>query len=145
MFNLKIIDKFKEGPKSFKIGVLLLCLGWALVYWAYFILFKNEPVGRQLYLLLGVGVSICLLVAAARPWARKMTLFFNIAIILFFTILFYDMFFVEKILLIHMISIPVIISFAASIYFLFKKDTANFFILHDPKREESTSSDAEKT
>ncbi len=144
MFDLKLINKFKEGPQSFKFAVLLLCLGWAMVYLAYFDLFPNEALGRDLYLLLGVGVAICLLVAAARPWARKMTLFFNIAIVLFFTILGVNAFLVEKILLIHVLSIFIVMSFIASTYFLFKKDTAAFFILHGPNRPDSPSSDAEK-
>ncbi len=145
MFNLKIIDKFKQGPKSFKFGILLLCLGWALNYLVYYKYFMHDMPEKTLYLQLGVGVAMCLLVAAARPWARKMTLFFNIALVLLYTIPAASTFAVEEIKLINVLSILIIASISASTYFLFKKETGTFFILHDPKREESNSSDAEKT
>ncbi len=144
MFDLKLISKFKEGPQTFKYAVLLLCLGWAMVYLSYYLLFPDDALGRELYLLLGVGLSICILVAAARPWARKMVLFFNIAIVLFFSILAYNIVLVEKILFVHILSVFIIFSFIASTYFLFKKDTGAFFLLHAPGRQDSPSSDAEK-
>lgn len=78
---------FKEYPKKVNLAILFLCLGWALHYYFYFSYLGAQDSPKTLYLQLGVGIGICVLVAAIKQWARMMCIFFNIGMVAMYALL----------------------------------------------------------
>ncbi len=68
-------------PAKVNLAILFLCLGWATHFLFYFTYLSDQFPPRTTYLQLGVGIGICVLVAAIKQWARRMCIFFNIGMI----------------------------------------------------------------
>jgi hypothetical protein len=78
---------FKAYPRNVNLAILFLSLGWALHYFFYFTYLGAKDPPKTIYLQVGVGVGICVLVAAIKQWARMLCIFFNIGMIAMYLLL----------------------------------------------------------
>ncbi len=122
MFNTTI--KFGTYPPAVKKAIACLSLGWLAHLIFYFNFFTGEVLVRNDYLMAGIGIAICYFVAAVNPWARALSIFFNIGILVIYLVLlaFQDVGFKLQVL-----TVAVIVFFALATYYLLRKETAEFF------------------
>jgi len=130
---LSILKNWGEMPQSVKNAIIALFAGWAATYLFYFSVIFDGQSERVTYLLLGVGLGICYCVATIRVWARRLCIFFNIAMVVTFawaagifawTAFVYDQ--TDKLGLFGLTAF-IAAAFAFSLYSLLKKDTARYF------------------
>ena len=127
-FNLR------EYPKKVNLAILFLCLGWALHYYFYFTYLGNQDPPKTIYLQLGVGIGICVLVAAIKQWARMMCIFFNIGIIAMYLLLTFNYHLLGK-RLEAVVTGVVVLLFILATYWLLTGDVRRFFRERNPKIE----------
>jgi Ca2+/Na+ antiporter len=124
-------------PPSVRNAIIALLVGWAAHYIFYFGFIAEDQPERVTYLQLGVGIGICYCVATIRKWARKLCIFFNIAMVatyLVFAIVFAYVDQVGRFALTAFIAA----AFAFSLYSLLQKETAQFFSPPEKDKEQET-------
>jgi hypothetical protein len=134
-FMLSMPKQWSEMPPSVKNAIIALLVGWTAHYIFYFVFIAESQSERVTYLQLGVGIGICYCVATIRKWARKLCIFFNIAMVatyLVFAIVFAYVDQVGRFVLTAFIAV----AFAFSLYFLLRKETAHFF--SPPEKDNQT-------
>jgi hypothetical protein len=132
---LAMPQKWDIMPSSVKNAIIFLIVGWAAHYILFFGFLAEDQPERIIYLQLGVGIGICYCVATVRKWARRLCIFFNIIMVpmyLLFAIAFAQG---GKIGLFALTALIAAV-FAFSLYFLLKKETAQFFSPPEENKEE---------
>ena len=122
MFKTAI--KFGTYPRNVKRGIVCLTLGWIVHLAFYFKFFTGDVLVRNDYLMAVVGIAICYFVASINTWARALSFFFNIGILVIYLAL---LVFQKADFELQMLTITVIVLFALATYYLLRKDTAEFF------------------
>lgn len=125
---------FSTFPSSAKKGIVFLLLGWAghfLFIYTFFEAFEVE-FGQQLWLQqFIIALVVCFFTIRVRNWARVLCIVCNfmiIALYLFVTALF----FTSRIgFAMHAAANAIL--FSLSTFFLFMRDTSDFFKLHSPR------------
>jgi hypothetical protein len=135
------VPPFKLFPKRVKNGILFMFLGWVwhFFYLTQFFSFQDE---WRMYFkhLVAAGVLI-FFVIRVRAWARM----FSLVLIPGLVVLNYGRILAENIYLdrhttaSYFLALLVIIFFSLSVYFLFHKETAEFFKTHNPKPDDTES------
>jgi hypothetical protein len=132
--------KWEEKPPSVKNAIIAFLAGWIAHYLFYFGVIAEDQSERVTYLQLGVGIGICYCVVTIRKWARRLCIFFNIVMV--------PMYFLFSIAFaqggkmgLFALTAFISMAFAASLYFLLKKETAQFF--SPPEKDEKQESDDE--
>jgi len=105
-------------------AIVCLTLGWIVHLVYYFKFFTGEVLVRNDYLMAVVGIAICFFVASINTWARALSLFFNIGIMVIYLAL---LAFQKTNFGLQVMTITVIVLFALATYYLLRKDTAEFF------------------
>ena len=139
---LSMPRKWDEMPPSVRNAIIALLAGWAAHYIFYFGFIAEDQPERVTYLQLGVGIGICYCVATIRKWARKLCIFFNIAMVatyLVFAIVFAYVDQVGRFALTAFIAA----AFAFSLYSLLQKETAQFF--SPPEKDKEAETGAQET
>jgi hypothetical protein len=122
MYNTAI--KFGTYPRNVRRGIVCLTLGWIVHLVYYFKFFTGEVLVRNDYLMAVIGIAICFFVASINTWARALSLFFNIGIMVIYLAL---LLFQKADFGLQVMSATVIVLFALATYYLLRKDTAEFF------------------
>lgn len=137
---LSMPRKWEEMPASVKNAIIALLAGWIAHYLFYFGVIAEDQSERVTYLQLGVGIGICYCVVTIRKWARRLCIFFNIVMV--------PMYFLFSIAFaqggkmgLFALTAFISLAFAASLFFLLKKETAQFF--SPPEKEENQESNDE--
>ena len=124
MFNTAI--KFKTYPNNVKKAIVCLTLGWIVHLIFYFKFLPGEVLARSDVLMMAVGLLVCFFVASINPWARMLSLFGNIVILV--TYLYLAMLVFQKPAFgLQVMTTSVIVLFSLATYYLLRKDTAEFF------------------
>jgi O-antigen ligase len=124
MFNTAI--KFKTYPNNVKKAIVCLTLGWIVHLIFYFKFLPGEVLARSDVLMVAVGLLVCFFVASINPWARMLSLFGNIVILV--TYLYLAMLVFQKPAFgLQVMTTSVIVLFSLATYYLLRKDTAEFF------------------
>ena len=124
MFNTAI--KFKTYPNNVKKAIVCLALGWIVHLIFYFKFLPGEVLARSDVLMVAVGLLVCFFVASINPWARMLSLFGNIVILV--TYLYLAMLVFQKPAFgLQVMTTSVIVLFSLATYYLLRKDTAEFF------------------
>ena len=124
MFNTAI--KFETYPSNVKKAIVCLTLGWIVHLVFYFKFLPGEVSARSDVLMVAVGILVCFFVASINTWARMLSLFGNIIILV--TYLYLAMLVFQKPAFgLQVMTTTVIVLFALATYFLLRKDTAEFF------------------
>jgi hypothetical protein len=107
-----------------KRGIACLTLGWIVHLAFYFKFFTGEVLVRSDYLMVVIGIAICYFVASINTWARALSFFFNIGILVIYLAL---LVFQKSDFELQVLTITVLILFVMATYYLLRKDTAEFF------------------
>ena len=92
----------------------------------YFKFLPGEVLARSDVLMVAVGLLVCFFVASINPWARMLSLFGNIVILV--TYLYLAMLVFQKPAFgLQVMTTSVIVLFSLATYYLLRKDTAEFF------------------
>ena len=132
---------FQQYPRSVKHGIIFFATGWLTTFLFLYRFFV--PTGRDtsdLWRIVVMGVVACFFVFRIRNWARKLCLFLNICIIAYYLLLSYDLYqkgYIEAVVTL-LVSAAL---FALSSYYLIKKETAQFYLLNDPKNSPAAQED----
>jgi hypothetical protein len=137
-FMLSMPKKWEEMPLVFKKAIIFLLIGWAAHYIFYLGFIAEDQPERVTYLNLGVGVAICYCVATVRKWARRLCIFFNIIMVVMYTLFAIALAQGGKINLFGLTA-SAAISFGFSLYFLLQKETAWFF--SPPEKDKEKEAD----
>jgi len=140
-----ILEKWGSMPLVVKKAIIFLLVGWAAHYVFYFGFIAEDQPERVTYLNLGVGIGICYCVATIRKWARRLCIFFNIAMVVMYAwavmifawsaVIFAQSDKVSPLILTAVAAV----SFGLSLYYLLKKETAQFF--SPPEKDKGPESD----
>jgi hypothetical protein len=124
MFNTAI--NFERYPSNVKKAIVCLTLGWIVHLVFYFKFLPGDVSARSDYLMVAVGIAACFFVASINTWARMLSLFGNIIILM--TYLYLAMLVFQKpAFALQAMTATVLILFALATYYLLRKDTAEFF------------------
>jgi hypothetical protein len=74
--------------------------------------------------MLGIGIGICFFTASINRWARMLAVFFNVGIMALYLLVCLSG---RTAIELRSLSALVVILFGISTYFLFKKETSNYF------------------
>jgi len=123
---LSMPQKWEGMPPGVKKAIIFLLAGWAAHYIFYFGFIAEDQAERVTYLNLGVGIAICYCIATIRKWARRLCIYFNIIMVVMYTL--FAIAFAQggKINLLGLTA-SAAASFGFSLYFLLQKETAGFF------------------
>jgi hypothetical protein len=135
---LSMPKKWAEMPSSVKNAIIALIAGWAAHYVFFFGFLAEDQPERIIYLQLGVGIGICYCVATIRKWARRLCIFFNIIMVPMY-LLFAIAFAQGGKIGLFVLTAFIALAFAFSLYFLFKKETAQFFSPPDGEEKKEGS------
>jgi hypothetical protein len=130
--------KWKQMPPVVRNGIIALVVGWAAHYVFYFGYIASDQPERITYLQLGVGIGICYCVATIRNWARRLCIFFNIAMIPIYALSAIVFAQGGKIGLFALTALTAL-AFAFSLYYLLQKETAQFFSPPEKGKEQDAS------
>jgi hypothetical protein len=141
---LSMPRKWGEMPPSVRNAIIALLVGWAAHYIFYFGFIAEDQAERVTYLQLGVGIGICYCVATIRKWARRMCIFFNIVMVPMYFL--FAIAFAQggKISLFALTAFTAL-AFAFSLYFLLRKETAQFFSPPEKDKEPESDDSAAKS
>lgn len=143
MFSMP--GKWDEMPLSVRNAIISLVIGWASHFAFYFGYMAEGQPERITYLQLGVGIGICYCVIAIKKWARRLCLYFNIgmvvlyawaAVIFGWSALSFGQ--TDKISPLILTAVTAI-SFGVSLYFLLKREVAQFFSAAEPDKDQGES------
>ena len=124
MFNTAI--DFERYPSNVKKAIVCLTLGWIAHLAFYFKFLPGDVSARSDVLMVGVGIVACFFVASINNWARMLSLFGNIIILV--TYLYLAMLVFQKpAVVLQAMTTTVLILFTLATYYLLRKDTAEFF------------------
>jgi Na+/melibiose symporter-like transporter len=124
MFNTAI--NFERYPSNVKKAIVCLTLGWIVHLVFYFKFLPGDVPARSDYLMVAVGIASCFFVASINTWARMLSLFGNIIILI--TYLYLAMLVFQKpAFVLQAMTTTVLILFVLATYYLVRKDTAEFF------------------
>jgi hypothetical protein len=133
---LAIRQKWAALPLVVKKAIIWLMAGWAAHYIFYFGFIAEGQPERVTYLNLGVGIAICYCVATIRKWARRLCIYFNIIMVVMYTL--FTIAFVKggkgNLLILTALTAA---SFGFSLYYLLQKETSLFFSPPEKNKEES--------
>ena len=147
---LDIRQKWDSMPASVRNAIIALFIGWGSHYAFYFGYLATDEPGRVTYLWdritgsnpnyemlsqLAVGTGICYCVATIKKWARKMCIYFNIGMVAMYALFAIAFALGEKFMELAL-TILIAGSFAVSLYWLLKRETAQFFSLSEKKEPE---------
>lgn len=132
---LSMPRKWEEMPSSVRNAIISLLVGWVAHYIFYFGFIAEDQPERVTYLQLGVGIGICYCVATIRKWARRMCIFFNIVMVPMY-FLFAIAFAQGGRISLFALTAFIALVFAFSLYFLLKKETAQFFSPPETEKEQ---------
>jgi len=135
---LSMPKKWDEMPSSVKKAIIFLLVGWAAHYVFFFGLIAEDQPEQVIYLQLGVGIGICYCVATIRKWARRLCIFFNIVMVPMY-VLFAIAFTQGGKINLFILTAFIAASFGLSLYYLLKKETAQFF--SPPEKDKGPESD----
>jgi len=123
---LSMPKKWDEMPPSVKKAIIFLLVGWAAHYIFYFGFIAEDQPERVTYLNLGVGIAICYCVATIRKWARRLCIYFNIIMVVMYTL--FAVAFAQggKVNLLILTAVAAV-SFGFSLYYLLQKEVFLFF------------------
>ncbi len=131
---------FNTFPSSAKKGIVFLLLAWASHFLFIYIFFEAFGVefGKELWLQQSIiALVVCFFTIRVRNWARVLSIVCSVMIIvlyLFVTALFFK----SRIdFAVHGAANAIL--FSLSTFFLFLKDTSDFFKLHSPRWGKSKS------
>jgi hypothetical protein len=141
---LSMPKKWVEMPSSVKNAILFLCAGWAAHYIFYFGFIAEGLPERVTYLNLGVGIAICYCVGTIRKWARKLCIFFNMAMVAAYMVYAIVFAYVDQVSHFALTAF-VAAAFAFSLYFLLQKETARFFSPPEENKEQESDDSAHKS
>ncbi len=113
-------------PPAVRRATGLMVAGWALHYAFYFGFLVDNLLERTNVLQLAVGIGICYAVVAVKKWARMMSVFFNIGIFALYGVYSLGFAYGGEFGL-FALTAAVALLFAASTFYLLKKDTARYF------------------
>jgi hypothetical protein len=131
---------YSTFPSSAKNGILFLLLGWI---WHFLLLYMLWGTGLKIETqdwlrLSAIALLVCFFTIRVRNWARVLGIVANLLIISLYLLsaaYFYNL---DKINFSVFAAINVIL-FAISTFFLFKRETSDFFKLHSPRWGEKKS------
>jgi hypothetical protein len=127
---------YSTFPSSAKNGILFLLLGWIWqFFFLYMLFYKVAGTGleTQLWLRLSIiALLVCFFTIRVRNWARVLCIVANLLIISLYLVVTAHFYTQDRINFSIFAAINVIL-FAISTFFLFKKDTSDFFKLHSPR------------
>jgi hypothetical protein len=135
---LSMPGKWNEMPPSVRNAIIALLVGWAAHYVFYFGFIADDQPERVAYLNLGVGIAICYCVATIRKWARRLCIYFNIIMVVMYS-LFAIAFAKGGKLNLLVLTAVTAVSFGFSLYFLLQKEVALFF--SPPEKSEDGGAD----
>jgi hypothetical protein len=124
---------FQQYPQSVKRGIIFFVAGWLTTFlflYRSFVVTGSDT--SDLWRIVVMGVVACFFVVRIRNWARKLCLFLNVCIMAYYLLWSYSLYqkgYIEGV-------VTLLLSgtlFALSTYFLIKKETAQFYGLHDPR------------
>ena len=120
--------KIRDLPAGVRKSIYFTIAAW-LGHWAFFfVYFQNSPGEFPLTLFyrhLGMGVVICVFLVLQRPWAKWLGAMGNLMAVLYY-IMWIAMAYKHRSLE-AMVMVVVILLFIASTYYLFCKESAEFF------------------
>ena len=124
---------FQQYPQSVKRGIIFFVAGWLATFlflYRSFVVTGSDP--SDLWRIVVMGIVACFFVVRIRNWARKLCLFLNICIIAYYLLWSYSLY--QKGYMEGVITLVVsAVLFALSTAYLIKKETAQFYGLHDPR------------
>jgi hypothetical protein len=136
----KIPPPYNTFPSSAKNGILFLVLGWL---WHFLLLYMLLGTGLKIdtqdWLRLSViAILVCFFTLRVRNWARILGIVANLLIISLYLLATAHFFNINKTNFSIFAAINVIL-FSLSTFFLFKKETSDYFKLHSPRWSEKKS------
>jgi hypothetical protein len=125
---------YSTFPSSAKNGILFLLLGWI---WHFLLLYMLLGTGLKIetqdWLRLSViALLVCFFTIRVRNWARVLAIVANLLIISLYLLATAHFYNLGKINFSVFAAINVIL-FVISTFFLFKRETSDFFKLHSPR------------
>jgi hypothetical protein len=132
--NKKIPPPYSTFPSSAKNGILFLLLGWI---WHFSLLYMLLGTGLKIETqdwlrLSAIALLVCFFTIRVRNWARVLGIVANLLVISLYLLATAHFYNLNKINFSIFSAINVIL-FAISTFFLFKKETSDFFKLHSPR------------
>jgi hypothetical protein len=134
MFNTAI--EFGTYPKNVKRSIAYLTLGWIAHLLFYFRFLPGEVSSRSDVLMVAVGIVACFFVASINTWARMLSLFGNIIILVSYLYL-AMLVFQRPAFALQVMTTTVLVLFALATYYLLRKDTAEFFRSYNAAKAQS--------
>lgn len=132
---------FQQYPRSVKHGIIFFVAGWLTTYlflYRSFVVTGSDT--SDLWRIVVMGAVACFFVIRIRNWARKLCLFINICIIAYYLLWSYSLY--QKGYFEGVVTLVVSAAlFALSTYYLIKKETAQFYLLNDPKNSPAAQED----
>jgi hypothetical protein len=125
---------YSTFPSSAKNGILFLILGWI---WHFLLLYMLLGTGLNIdtedWLRLSViAILVCFFTLRVRNWARVLGIVANLLVISLYLLASAHFFNINKLNFSIFAAINVIL-YSLSTFFLFKKETSDFFKLHSPQ------------
>jgi hypothetical protein len=135
---LAIRQKWASMPPVVKKAIICLLAGWIAHYIFYFGFISEDQPERVTYLNLGVGIAICYCVATIRKWARRLCIYFNIIMVVMYTL--FAIAFAqggkENLLILTALTAA---SFGFSLYYLLQKEASLFFSPPEKSKDEGAN------
>ncbi len=131
-----MLEHFINLPKSVKGAFVSVFIAWAAQFITayHYILKESVPLKFSV-----MGAMLFMALIFAKKWGRIMCIFFTAWAVVWYLIFFVTFFFAERYDIMGVIAVNIAL-FSISIYFLWKKETAQYFI----KRAEDDKAKAER-
>jgi len=140
--NKKMPPPYSTFPYSAKNGILFLLLGWTWhFFFLYMFFYKRAGTGLETEYWLQqsiIALLVCFFTIRVRNWARVLCIIANLLIISVYLLMaayFYSL----GIINFSIFAAVNVILFSIATFFLFKKETSDFFKLHSPRLGENKS------
>ena len=119
----QVTDYLNPFPANAKKGVLLLVAAWAVFLTTLHTLY---PSGNYRMNIVLIGVAICYVVAKGYNWGRLLCMLANVMLVIYLSFI-AILYHYQKDTLTVLATVLIIVLFAATTYFLWQKDTADFY------------------